>query len=73
MNPASAPDHSVRRPDMNRISFTVLAVVLLTTSSTPQAAQAASKYKARSLLTAAELEAVVRVKATTPDDSDSSP
>ena len=55
---------------MKRITLLVLALILLMAWSTSLQVQAASKYKACSLLTAAELEAVVRTKVTTPDDLD---
>jgi len=55
---------------MMRISLLVLALILPMAWSTSLPAQAASKYKACSLLTAAELEAVVRAKVTSSDDTD---
>lgn len=54
---------------MKRMSIFLLALSLLIGSAWLPV-HAASKYKACSLLTTAELEAVVRVKVATPDDSD---
>lgn len=55
---------------MKGISLLVLALVLHMAWPWSVPLHAASKYKACTLLTAAELEAVVRAKMTTPDDSD---
>ncbi len=55
---------------MKRVSLAVLALIPLLSWTASLPVHAASKYKACSLLTAAELEAVVRAKVTTPDDSD---
>jgi len=65
-----APNRTFGRWVMKRIMLLVLALILLMAWSTSLPVEAASKYKACSLLTTAELGAVVRTKVTTPDDSD---
>jgi len=55
---------------MQRIPLLVLAFILLMAWPATFPAQAASKYKACSLLTAAELKAVARLKVAAPEDVD---
>lgn len=55
---------------MKRIAFPILALIMLLAWPAAFPAHAASKYKACSLLTAAELEAVVRIKVAAPESVD---
>lgn len=55
---------------MKRITLLILALIMLMAWPATFPAHAASKYKACSLLTAAELEAVVRVRVAAPEDVD---